>query len=148
MSKLNIRRAEKKDLPAVHRLVGELAAYERAENEFVASLQDYYRDYEAGVFDALVAEKDGTVIGMMLYYMAYSTWKGRMLFLEDFVVDEDYRRSGVGQQMFEALKEEASKRKCRLIKWQVLDWNRPAIEFYEKNNALIETDWWNGKFFL
>jgi len=132
----------------VHELVRELAIYEKAEEEFTASLQDYYRDFEKGVFHILVAEESEQVIGMALYYLAYSTWKGKMLYLEDFVVQEAQRRRGVGQMLFDALAEEAKQMGCRLLKWQVLDWNSPAIAFYEKQSATIEQGWWNGKIFL
>ena len=145
---IRIRKAITTDLIAIHGLVRELAIYEKAEPEFVATLQDYQDDFEAGVFSCHVAEVDGTVVGMVLYYMNYSTWKGKMLYLEDFVVLEAYRRLGLGQLLFDAFLEEAKTRKCRLVKWQVLDWNEPALQFYRKNNAVIEKEWWNGKLFL
>ncbi len=146
--KILIRKAEKHDIPTVHALVRELAAYEHAEPEFIASIAEYERDFDEKVFRALVAEAEGKVVGMALYYMAYSTWKGRMLFLEDFVVKEAYRRYGVGQQLFDAFLAEARLEGCRLVKWQVLDWNEPALKFYKKNKAIIEKDWWNGKIFI
>jgi GNAT superfamily N-acetyltransferase len=77
--------------------------------------------------------------------MTYSTWKGRMLYLEDFVVKERSRRQGIGQLLFDAFLAEAKARGCRLAKWQVLDWNTPAVNFYEKQSAIIEQEWWNGK---
>ncbi len=143
-----IRKAQKEDLPAIHQLVRELAIYEKAEEEFIATLEEYERDFEAGIFESLVADHDNQIVGMMLYYMTYSTWKGRMLYLEDFVVNEQFRRRGIGQQLFEAFLKTAREKGCRLVKWQVLDWNRPAIDFYEKNKAVIEKDWWNGKLFF
>jgi len=82
---------------------------------------------------------------MALYYMTYSTWKGRMLYLEDFVVQEAFRKAGIGQQLFDGFLQEANNKGCKLVKWQVLDWNVPAIKFYEKNKAIIEKEWWNGK---
>ena len=82
---------------------------------------------------------------MTLYYMTYSTWKGKMLYLEDFVVKADQRNKGIGQLLFDAFIEVAKAKKCRMVKWQVLDWNEPAIRFYEKNNATIETEWWTAK---
>lgn len=145
---ISLRKASRSDLPAIHSLVRELAIYERAESEFIASLNEYEQDFGQGIFQAHVAEVDGEVVGMVLYYMAYSTWKGKMLFLEDFVVREAYRRYGIGQLLFEAFLEEARRRGCRLAKWQVLDWNQPALRFYEKNGALIEREWWNGKLFF
>lgn len=143
-----IRPATHYDLAAIHGLVRELAIYEKSEDAFTATLETYRRDFDAGVFEALVADHDGDIVGMMLYYMAYSTWKGKMLFLEDFVVKEAYRRHHIGQQLYDALLETARQKGCVLVKWQVLDWNAPALRFYEKNQAIIEKEWWNGKFFL
>jgi GNAT superfamily N-acetyltransferase len=140
-----IRKGTTHDLPAVHELVRELAIYEQAEHEFVASLEDYKRDFREGAFDLLVAEQQGQVIGMALFYLTYSTWKGKMLYLEDFVVREAFRRQGIGQQLFDSFLMEARRRNCRLVKWQVLDWNEPAVRFYEKQSATIEREWWNGK---
>ena len=91
---------------------------------------------------------EGRVVGMALYYMAYSTWRGKMLYLDDLVVSEPYRRYGIGQLLFDAVLDEGRRQGCRLLKWQVLDWNEPALRFYRKNNAIIETDWWNGKILL
>lgn len=145
---ISIRKAASADIPAIHSLVRELAIYEKAEPEFVATLAEYERDFAAGVYDALVAEAEGKVVGMALYYLAYSTWKGRMLYLEDFVVFQAYRRYGIGQLLFDAFVETAKREGCRLVKWQVLDWNEPALHFYEKNKAIIEKEWWNGKIFL
>jgi GNAT superfamily N-acetyltransferase len=71
-----------------------------------------------------------------------------MLYLEDFVVEEDYRSFGVGQLLFENVLEQGRKKACKLVKWQVLDWNKDAIRFYERNKATIEKGWWNGKIFL
>lgn len=148
MNNITIREAQTADLEAIHSLVRELAVYEKAEHEFVATLEDYENDFAAGVFSCHVATVDDKVAGMALYYMSYSTWKGKMLYLEDFVVSEPYRRLGLGQRLFDAFLEEAKKRECRLVKWQVLDWNEPALRFYRRNNAVIEKEWWNGKIFL
>jgi len=145
---ITLRKATPDDIPAIHELVRELAIYEKAEHEFTATLDDYYQDFEADIFDAHVAEADGEVVGMALYYMTYSTWKGRMFYLEDFVVKKAYRRFGIGQRLFDAFVQEAKRQKCRMAKWQVLDWNEPAIQFYKKNQAVIEDNWWNGKLFF
>lgn len=145
---ITVRKATENDLPAIHQLVRELAIYERAENAFTATLGDYESDFAQGIFQAVVAEVDGKTAGMALYYMSYSTWKGKMLFLEDFVVNEQYRRYGIGQKLFDAYLHEARILGCRVAKWQVLDWNEPAVAFYQKNNAIIEKEWWNGKIFL
>jgi len=136
------------DLPAVHRLMYELAVYEKEPEAVEASVEEYTADFRNGLFENLVAEMEGKIVGMMLFYMAYSSWKGKMLYLDDFVVSEAYRRYGVGQKLFNAFLEEGKKRGCRLVKWQVLDWNEPAINFYLKNAAFIEKGWWNVKIFL
>ena len=141
----SIRKGNLDDLVHVHGLVRELAIYEKAEHEFIATLEDYQNDFRAGIFEVLLAETEGIVIGMCLYYLSYSTWKGKMLYLEDFVVKQSYRQEGVGQQLFDDLIQEAKQKRCRLIKWQLLDWNEAAIKFYKKNNAIIEQEWWNGK---
>ncbi|MCR9099905.1 MAG: GNAT family N-acetyltransferase [bacterium] len=145
---INIRPGTADDLPAIHNLVLELAEYEKAAHEFTASLEDYRRDFREGVFEVLVAEQGQTIVGMALYYMTYSTWKGKMLYLEDFVVQGAHRRRGIGDALFDAFLETARAKGCRLVKWQVLDWNEPAIRFYRKKAATIEQEWWNGKIFL
>ena len=147
--KISIRQANSSDLPAIHDLVRELAIYEEGEHEFIATLEEYKRDFEKGWFECQIAEnQENTILGMVLYYETFSTWKGRMLYLEDFVVKEKYRRYGVGQKLFDAFLVTAKEKNCSLIKWQVLDWNTPALKFYEKNSAIIEKEWWNGKIFL
>jgi GNAT superfamily N-acetyltransferase len=143
-----IRKAKKEDIPAIFGLVQELALYERAPEAVITSVEIYLQDFENRIFDAHVAEMDGKVVGMILYYMAYSTWKGRMLYLEDFYVQEAYRRYGIGQQLFDTFLEEGRRQDASLVKWQVIDWNDPALQFYEKNSAIIEKEWWNGKIFL
>jgi len=149
MNNISIRKATLADIPVVHDLVRELAIYEQSEAAFTATLEDYTRDFEAGRFEVLVAETaDVGIIGMAFYYNTYSTWKGPMLWLEDFVVKAAHRRSGAGQLLFDAFMEEARQRGARLVKWQVLDWNEPALNFYRRQQAIIETNWWNVKIFL
>lgn len=142
---ITIRTATEADLPAIHALVYELAVYEKEPEAVETTPAEYLADFRNGLFEAFVAEVDKEVVGMTLFYMAYSTWRGKMLYLDDFVVREAYRRYGIGQLLFDAFVEEGRKRSCRLVKWQVLDWNEPALRFYQKNDAIIETNWWNGK---
>ncbi|MEL6969810.1 MAG: GNAT family N-acetyltransferase [Bacteroidota bacterium] len=148
MAEIHIRPANADDLSVIHDLVRELAVYEKEEASFTATLEDYQTDFADGVFQSIVAEMEGEVVGMCLYFLTYSTWKGRMLWLEDFVIRQAYRRHGIGQKLFDALQLRAKEMNCRLMKWQVLDWNEPAIRFYEKNDALIDTDWWSCRLFL
>lgn len=145
--KTTLRKANRQDLKAVLDLVNELALYEKAPEEVTVTLTDYERDFDENIFDIIVAEQDNTIVGIAFYYMTYSTWKGKMLFLEDFVVKEELRGQGIGKLLFRAYLEEAQKLNVSLAKWQVLDWNKPAINFYEKYNSTIEKEWFNGKIF-
>lgn len=142
---ITIRPAAEADLPAIHALVYELAVYEKEPEAVETTPAEYAEDFRKGLFEAQVAEIDGKIVGMTLYFMTYSSWRGKMLYLDDFVVNEAYRRYGVGQLLFDAFVAEGRRRGCRLVKWQVLDWNEPALNFYRKNRAIIETGWWNGK---
>jgi GNAT superfamily N-acetyltransferase len=146
---IKIRPAVKADMPALHALVYELAVFEHAPEAHTATISDYEKDFDAGIFNAHVAETlDNQVIGMIFYHIAYSTWRGRQMYLEDFVVTEKYRRSGAGQLLFNKMLEIAREKGCRLLKWQVLDWNVDAIRFYKKQNAEIEDNWLTGKCFF
>ncbi len=147
MTGINIRPAGAEDLPAMHALMYELAVYEQSPESVEATVEEYRQDFGNGLFEGLIAESEGRVVGMALYFMAYSSWKGKMLYLDDLVVTEAYRRRGIGQLLLDAFLAEARRRGCRLAKWQVLDWNQPAVDFYKKNQAVIETDWWNVKIF-
>jgi len=132
------------DLPAVHQLVRELAIFERAEDQFVADLSHYQQQFQQGLFEIILAESDAAVIGIALFYPTFSTWKGKMMYLEDFVVKEQYRNQGVGQLLFDRFLSESQKAGAKLVKWQVLDWNEHAIRFYERNEATIQKGWYNG----
>ncbi|MEN8810066.1 MAG: GNAT family N-acetyltransferase [Flavobacteriales bacterium] len=145
--KTSLRKATKSDLKSVLDLVKELALYEKAPEEVTVTLADYERDFDQHIFDIIVAEQENEIVGIAFYYMTYSTWKGKMLFLEDFVVKEELRGKGIGKLLFKAYLEEAQKLNVSLAKWQVLDWNEPAINFYEKYNSTIEKEWYNGKIF-
>jgi GNAT superfamily N-acetyltransferase len=147
MTAIHIRPATEQDIPAMHALMFELAVYEQSPESVEATVEEYRQDFDKGLFEGLIAETEGRVVGMALYFMAYSSWKGKMLYLDDLVVTEAYRRRGIGQLLLEAFLAEARRRGCRLAKWQVLDWNQPAVDFYKKNQAVIETDWWNVKIF-
>jgi GNAT superfamily N-acetyltransferase len=143
-----IRKADMEDIPAMHALMFELAVYEKSPESVETTVAEYEEDFKNGLFEGLVATIDGKVVGMTLFFMAYSSWKGKMLYLDDFVVTESCRRYGIGQMLYDAFLEEAQLRGCRLTKWQVLDWNDPAVQFYKKNEAEIETGWWNVKKYL
>jgi len=146
--KMKVRKGQKHDIPAIYELVIELAIYEKEPEAVTASLQDYYNLFDSKLYSFIVAEEENKIIGTAIYYDTFSTWKGKMLYLEDFIVVESSRQLGVGQLIWDAIIAEAKARNCKLLKWQVLDWNTPAIRFYEKNKANIEKEWWNGKIIL
>jgi len=145
-SSILIRKGTSYDIPAVHALVRELAIYEKAEEQHTTSIDQYAKDFDENHFEFIVAEHptDG-IVGMAFYYWAYSTWRGKFIYLEDFVVKEALRQEGIGQLLFDEVVSIAKQSGAKLLKWQVLDWNTPAVKFYEKNRAMIEKEWWNGK---
>jgi len=145
---ITIRKATMQDVGAIYDLVKELAIYENEGDAVTATLDDYKRDFLEEIWDSIVATDNGKVIGITIFFNTYSTWKGKMFWLEDFVVTEQYRRTGVGQKLWDAIIDEAKATNCVMMKWQVLDWNKPALAFYEKNKAIIEKNWWNGKIFF
>lgn len=140
-----IRKATKADMAAVLGLVKELAEYEKAPNDVVVTVADLERDGfgEHPLFFCFVAERGKCIVGMALYYINYSTWKGPCVFLEDIVVTQSERKSGIGKQLFEAVMRAAKERGARRMSWQVLDWNEPAIRFYEKYKPQVLNEWLN-----
>lgn len=147
-SEILIRKGERKDLKAIRDLVIELAIYEKEPDAVTAEMTDYLDAFNSNLIQTQVAEINNEVVGMALYYLTFSTWKGKMMYLEDLYIKEAYRCLGIGQQLFNRVKEEAKQQSCKILKWQVLDWNNPAIEFYKKNNAIIDKEWWNGKIMI
>jgi ribosomal protein S18 acetylase RimI-like enzyme len=142
---VNIRKATIEDMKDIHDLVVELAVYEKSPEEVYTDQDEYKQDFENGLFNCLVAEDNGKILGIAIYYMAYSTWKGKMMYLDDLVIRKEYRRLGIGGMLFQAFLTESKAVGCRLVKWQVLDWNELALNFYSRFDAVIEKDWWNGK---
>ena len=128
-------------------LVRELALYEKAPEQVTVTLSHFE---ESGfgpnpVWWAFVAEADGVIVGLALYYIRYSTWKGSRMFLEDIVVTESWRGKGIGKLLFDKLIEEAREKQFSGMVWQVLEWNEPAINFDKKYDAKFDTEWWNAR---
>jgi GNAT superfamily N-acetyltransferase len=145
---VNIHKAVRDDIPAIHQLVVALAEYEREPDAVVSTVDEYYQAFDRQLIKGYVAKVDDQVAGMAIWYETFSTWKGITLYLEDFFVLPEFRGFGIGQQLFDYFLAEAKDLSCRQVKWQVLDWNEPALKFYEKNGAVIEKGWWNGKIYF
>lgn len=151
MTQTILRPAVLADMPRVHALMRELAIFEKAPNEVWTTEADFERDFTAVTpcFGCIVAENETAgIVGFALYYFAYSTWKGKMLYLEDLLVTEHVRGQGIGKRLFEETISIAKSNQCRMMKWQVLDWNTPAIDFYEAHGADIDKGWYNGRLFF
>lgn len=147
---ITIRKAVKEDCAAILELVKELAAYEKAPNEVTVS-QEHFSNSGFGVnpvWWAFVACIDDKVVGLALYYVRFSTWKGKRMYLEDLLVTEQHRGKGIGKLLFDALIQEAKEKNFNAICWQVLDWNEPAINFYKKYNTSFDGEWLNGKLLI
>ena len=142
-----IRKGEKKDIPAVLALIRELALFEKAPLEVTNTESDMEKDGfgEHPVFILQVAEADGIVAGMAIYFIKYSTWKGKGIYLDDIVVNEAYRGKGIGKKLLDAVIADSHRLGAKQLHWQVLDWNTPAIEFYKKYNASMDVEWINCK---
>jgi GNAT superfamily N-acetyltransferase len=141
----HIRNAVKADCPAMMDLIRELAIFEKAPEQVTVSLSHFEESGfgEKPVWWGFVAEIDGIIVAMALYYIRYSTWKGQRMYLEDIVVSEAYRGQGVGAALMEALIAEAKAKQFKGMIWQVLDWNEAAIQFYKKYEAHFDPEWIN-----
>ncbi len=142
---VKIRQGKKEDLPRVLELIKELALYEKAPEQVTNTLEQMEKDGfgKNPIFGFIVAENDGVIEGLSLYYYRYSTWKGKRLWLEDLIVTESQRGLGTGKQLFERTLEIAKEDGCSGMVWQVLDWNEPAINFYKKYQAQLDEEWIN-----
>lgn len=142
---MTVRKGTREDLPAVMKLIKELAEYEKASHEVEIGLTQLEKDGfgEKPVYEFYVAENDKEVVGMALFYYRYSTWKGKAIYLEDLVVRASERGQGYGKLLLDAIVHEAKKVDAKQVRWQVLDWNTPAINFYRKLGADLDNEWIN-----
>ncbi len=145
---ITMRKAQKTDLPEIIELVRELAIYEKSEDKMIVDLSTYQSAFDAQEFDALIAEVDSQVAGIALYYTRFSTWRGPILHLEDFIVRQEFRRKGLGKLLFEGFVAEARDRGYAMCCWQVLDWNQQAISFYDKYDVQYEDNWIDVKMYF
>jgi GNAT superfamily N-acetyltransferase len=146
---MEIRKAKVTDAPQIWGLIHELAVYEKAGNEMTLSVDQLAADGfgQNPLYTCFVAEVQQEIQGIALVYFKYSTWKGKSLYLEDIVVKEANRKMGIGEKLFKAVVAYALQENCARIDWQVLDWNAPAINFYQKWGAHIDDAWLNGRLF-
>jgi GNAT superfamily N-acetyltransferase len=141
---LKIRTATEVDVELILRFIRELAVYERDPEAVVATKEDMLRDGFRGEpkFRVLIAEWDGAPAGFAFYFFNYSTWLGKPgLYLEDLFVSPEMRGKGIGKALLAELARVAMAENCFGMQWQVLDWNRPAIDFYEKLGAKLRKEW-------
>jgi ribosomal protein S18 acetylase RimI-like enzyme len=150
MHEIRIRPAQVQDMPGIMALIHELATYEKAPQEVTNTIAQLEHDFANGYFSCLVAEEVQTnqIVGMLLYCFPYSTWKGRVFYIDDIVVKESYRGRGIGTKLFEKALEIAKAGQFKRIAWQVLNWNRPAIQFYKNYPVRFDSDWVNCHLYL
>ncbi|WP_345815729.1 GNAT family N-acetyltransferase [Paraburkholderia sp. PREW-6R] len=141
---IHIRSAHHADAALILRFITELAVYEKAEHEVVATVHDI----ESSLFSAnatakaLICEMHGEPVGFCVYFFSYSTWLGKQgLYLEDLYVSPKSRGSGAGKRMLRHLARVACETGCGRFEWSVLDWNEPAIGFYKSIGASAQSEW-------
>ncbi len=141
-----IRSALKEDCSAIYDLIMELAIYEKAPEKMVNTPERLLEDGFGAIplYTCFVAELEGEVVGMSFCYIRYSTWVGKVLYLEDLIVKEDKRRQGIGKLLIDQTLTYARNHNFARLSWQVLDWNTPAIEFYKQWETGFDSEWLNA----
>jgi GNAT superfamily N-acetyltransferase len=141
---LKLRKAASKDIPLILSFIRELAEYERAPNAVVCREQDLRRDGfgPSPKFHVIVAEWNGEPAGMAFYFYNYSTWQGRPgIFIEDLFVRPQFRGKGIGRTLMANLAQTAIAEHCYGVRWEVLDWNKPAIDVYQHLGSKFREGW-------
>ena len=146
---VNIRKGVKSDLPVILKLIKELAECEKSLDKVLITVEDLEKDGfgKNPLYWILIAEVDTKIVGMAFYYIRYSTWSGKTLYLEDFVIRKSFRRKGIGSLLFEECMHVTKKINANSMVWQVLNWNIPAINFYKKYDSELKNDWTNGRLY-
>ena len=139
-----IREALKIDMPKVLKLIQELADFEKEPDAVEVTVDQLERDGfgPSKAFTCFVAETEGDIVGMALVYFRYSTWKGKTVHLEDLIVRNNLRGSGIGSALYTQVIKYAQNQGVKRLEWVVLDWNEDAIKFYERSGANVMRDWY------
>jgi GNAT superfamily N-acetyltransferase len=142
-----IRKGKETDLPALLNLIFELAEFEKAPDAVTNTVEEMTRDGfgKNPAFEFFVAEYGNQVIGIALYFIKYSTWKGKGIYLDDLIVTEKFRGKGVGKKLFDQVIKVAKTINAKQLHWQVLDWNEAAIRFYKSYGASVDHEWLDCK---
>jgi GNAT superfamily N-acetyltransferase len=141
---ISISKAIREDMSSVLSLIQELAIYEK-EPDAVKITEDTLIEFGLGdqpLFTCFVAKVDGDIVGMALVYYRFSTWQGKSLHLEDLVIKESFRGKGVGKKLYDRVMQFGQENNVKRVEWVVLDWNKNAIDFYEKSGAQFLKDWY------
>lgn len=140
---MNIRKGNPEDMKAVLGLIQELAIFEKEPEAVVITEADLVRDGfgKKPLFHVFVAELEKEIVGIALYYYRYSTWKGKTIHLEDLIVKEKMRGTGLGSALYAEIMKQGKRDNVRRVEWNVLDWNTPAVKFYENSGAKILQGW-------
>ena len=140
---IQIRKAKQEDSVAILALIQELATFEREPDAVLITQKDIEQHGfgASPLFECFVAEVDLKIVGMALFYSRYSTWKGPTLHLEDLIVTENMKGKGIGTRLYQKFIQYAYDQGVERIEWNVLDWNSPAVSFYEKSGADVLSDW-------
>lgn len=139
----SIREAVPEDMEQVLQLVKELALFEKEPDAVEVGVDELIKNGfgDQKSFHCFVGEKEGVIVGMALVYQRYSTWKGRVIHLEDLIVTEKMRGSGLGTALLNEVVKYGHQEGVKRISWEVLDWNEPAIKFYKAKGAKVMRDW-------
>ncbi len=141
---LTIRKARSKDVPTIYSFIRQLAEYEREPQAVQAIEKDLKRDGFGNdpKFRVLIADWNQDPVGMAFFFLNYSTWKGRSgIYLEDIIIKPEFRGRGIGKALMATLARTTIAKKCFGIRWEVLDWNKPAIDFYRAIGAELREHW-------
>jgi GNAT superfamily N-acetyltransferase len=146
---ISIRQAAPGDEKVIFYLIKELSLFEKAPEQVTNTATQLAKDlFEDCICEAIVSELNNEIIGFALYYTSYSTWKGRCLYLEDFYVKEEHRNKGIGSLLFDKVVQIAKEQGVKRMDWQVLEWNKTAIDFYAARKAILDPEWINGRYFF